>query len=144
MAATLVSVAKRVGVDVDRAGRFVLFGLIGAAGVGVDVAIVYLALAVDLQVLAANALGWGVAVTANFVGNYRYTYGRPDGSRVLMYARYVVARGGTFVIRAILVLLLVDHVGAGGFEASLAGIAVAALAGFALAETVVFGGVSDE
>jgi putative flippase GtrA len=137
----LVRTANR-HVDIDRLGRFVRFGVVGAIGVGVDAAVLALAFELGAAVLVANFLAWLVAVTSNFTGNYVFTYDRPDGSLARLYGSYLWARGGTFCVRAVLVLVLVE-MGAAAFPASLAGIAVATVFGF-LAVEWIFDGGRDE
>jgi putative flippase GtrA len=139
---SLVSVASAV--DEGRVRRFALFGAVGASGVVVDLLVVVALLGAGAGVLVANAAAWIVAASTNFVGNYLFTYRRPEGSIPAYYARYVTSRGATFCLRGVAVLIFVSHFGFADVEASLVGVFAAALSGFAFIETVVFGGENGE
>lgn len=147
-AAALVRTADR-HVDVDRVRRLVGFGLVGASGIVVDGGLVALWTAAGVHYLLANAAGYGTAVTWNFLLNYRYVWGRPEGSLLGMYRDYLAADVVLFWVRIGVVVGLVELVGvpdvdvldvtvAGEVLASLAGIGVVAAATFWVAENHVF------
>ena len=83
-----------------RAGRLVSFCGVGGVGMIVDLTITF-ALLGHLPPLAANAVGWSVAVTHNFAGNWWVTFGQPDGSLPRQYAAYVGFHALTFGVRAV-------------------------------------------
>lgn len=147
-AAALVRTADR-HVDVDRLRRLVGFGLVGASGIVVDGGLVALWTAAGVHYLLANAAGYGTAVTWNFLLNYRYVWGRPEGPLLEMYRDYLAADAVLFAVRVGVVVGLVELVGvpdvdvldvtvAGEVLASLVGIGVVAAATFWVAENHVF------
>jgi dolichol-phosphate mannosyltransferase len=121
-------------------GRFLSFGAVGVTGVVIDLTVLTLLLDTGVDLLLANAAGWMVAVTMNFGGNYVVTYDRPAGPVHRLYGRYVATRGVTFGLLTLMVLVLGAVCSVSGMIASVAGLTASVWAGFALAETAVFGG----
>ena len=84
----------------ERVVRFAEFCGVGASGVVVDLAVTTSSLNVT-HYLLANALGFLVAVTWNFAGNWLFVFDRPEGSIPHQYASYVLLHTATFGVRAV-------------------------------------------
>lgn len=140
MIETLVARSPLEGrIEPDRARRAIVFAMIGTSGIVVDGGLTALALSVGVWYLVANVAGYVVAVTWNFILNYRVTWGKPDGSVWSMYVQYLSADLGLFAVRIAIVGGLVELLGWSELAASLVGIVTVAAATFWVAETVVFG-----
>jgi len=130
-------------VDPARAARFVMFCAVGATGAAVDIGLTLgLIHATTVHYLLANTAGFVAAVTWNFVGNWLYTYDRPDGRLWRQYLSYVGLHGATFGVRALVVAAGVEMAGASATVASLVGLAVAAALNFGGTEAI-FGGAGE-
>lgn len=125
-----------------RLGRLVSFCGVGGVGMVIDLAITF-ALLGRLSPVAANAVGWSVAVTHNFAGNWYVTFDRPDGSLPRQYAAYVGFHALTFGVRAIVLSSLLATTGATPSVASVVGIAAAAVVNFLASERIFAGEVVD-
>jgi FkbM family methyltransferase len=95
----------------------------------VDLAITTTALA-TVHYLLANLLGFAVAVTFNFAGNWLFVFKRPDGSISRQYASYVLLHGATFVVRAVVLTALIEIAGVPVVAATVVGVGVAAVANY--------------
>lgn len=126
--------------DAESIKRVILFSLVGASGIVVDGSLTALALAVDVWYLAANGIGYVVAVSSNFALNYWITWGRPSGSVWRMFTQYLSADIGLFAVRVGIVSALVELADWPPLAASLVGIIVVAAATFFIADEVVFDG----
>jgi len=122
-----------------RVRRGLKWGSVGAVGMAIDLAIT-LSLLGAVHVAAANAAGWAIAVTCNFVGNWLWTYQRPDGSLPRQYASYVGLHGLSLGAR-VAVVIGVATVG-GGVTATAAGIAAAAVLNF-VGNEAIFDGAGE-
>jgi putative flippase GtrA len=128
-----------LGVDVATLKRFVGYGLVGATGIGVDLAVVQGTRLLGAHWLLAVALAYQTAMTWNFA----------------LQRRYFAVDVGAFGVRAAVVWATIDlsnpwdampYVPAPidpAVPASLLGIACAVVVGFAGAETLVFGEVRE-
>lgn len=124
-------------VEPPRLVRFLEYLAVGASGAVFDVAITAATLG-TVHYLLANAAGFFVANTWNFVLNHRITFDSPDGSIVRQYPAYLAWHAATFAIRAAVLTVLVEGAGAPVLVASVVGIGAAAIANFAGSE-VIFG-----
>lgn len=124
-----------------RLGRLVSFVSVGGVGMLIDLTITFTLLS-HLPVLAANAAGWIVAVSHNFLGNWWVTFGRPDGHRGRQYLGYVSAHAVTFGARAVVVASVLAATAVPATLATLAGVGVAACINFVAAERI-FAGLDD-
>lgn len=124
----------------QRAVRFVEFCGVGATGVVVDLAVTTTALDVT-HYLLANALGFLVAVTWNFAGNWLFVFGRPEGSLTHQYASYVLLHTATFGVRAIVLMTLIEAGGVPVLPATAVGIAAAAVANYLGTERILEDGL---
>jgi FkbM family methyltransferase len=131
-----MSVADRL--RAYRLGRLLSFLSVGAVGVAVDLAITF-ALLSSLSPLVANAVGWSVAVTHNFAGNWWLTFGQPDGSLPRQYGTYVGAHALTFGVRAVVLSGILAASALPATVATLGGVAAAAGVNFLVSERI-FGG----
>jgi FkbM family methyltransferase len=118
-----------ISIDRDRAIRFAEFMAVGGLGAVIDIVATTSTLAVT-HYLIANLTGFVLAVSFNFTGNWYVTFDQPAGSRVWQYLSYVGLHSTTFALRAAVIAALVEIAGAPVLAASLAGIAVAAIANF--------------
>lgn len=125
----------------ERGRRFVEFLGVGATGAVLDVATTATALG-QVHYLLANGLGFLLAVSWNFAGNWFVTFDRPEGSIPWQYASYVGLHSATFGVRAVVIALLVEHTPTPVMVATFVGIGAAAIANF-LASEEIFDG-SDE
>ena len=121
-----------------RLGRFLSFMSVGGVGMVVDLAVTF-ALLGRLSPLAANAVGWSVAVTHNFAGNWWLTFGQPDGSLPRQYGTYVGAHALTFGVRAVVLSGILAASALPATVATLGGVAAAAGVNFLVSERI-FGG----
>jgi FkbM family methyltransferase len=112
-----------------RSGRLALWIAVGATGAVIDLSIT-VALLGNIHYLAANAVGFAVAVSSNFCLNYMLTYGRPGGQTVHQYLSYVGLSFTTFTVRALAIATGVEVVGLGVLPASMLGIGLAASLNF--------------
>jgi FkbM family methyltransferase len=133
-----MSVADRL--RAYRLGRLLSFLSVGAVGVAVDLAITF-ALLSSLSPLVANAVGWSVAVTHNFAGNWWVTFGQPDGSLPRQYGAYVGAHALTFGVRAVVLSGILAATALPATVATLGGVAVAAGVNFLVSERIFAGDV---
>jgi len=117
--------------------RMVVWGWVGASGAVVDVIAVTLAL-FETGLIAANVVGWLIAVGWNFSLNYLVAWQRPEGSVALMLVQYLSVDIGRFGFRAVVVLVLAQHLGVPGVPATVLGIIAAAVVGFAAHDRLVF------
>ena len=143
-----------LGVDVATLKRFVGYGLVGATGIGVDLAVVQGTRLLGAHWLLAVALAYQTAMTWNFALQRRFVW-HSTGSVVREYIRYFAVDVGAFGVRAAVVWATIDlsnpwdampYVPAPidpAVPASLLGIACAVVVGFAGAETLVFGEVRE-
>ncbi|MFY4814520.1 GtrA family protein [Haloarcula sp. AONF1] len=122
----------------EKIKKAILFGGVGATGIAVDAGIMALALEIGVWYMAANGLGYIVAVTSNFSLNYWITWDRPSGSVWRMFGQYLSADIGLFAVRVVIVGALVELAAWPALAASLVGILVVAAATFVVADQVVF------
>lgn len=115
--------------------RFVQFLTVGAVGMVIDLSITTTALG-TVHYILANALGWSVAVSSNFLGNWWITFDRPDGSLGRQYVEYVSIHAATFGLRVGVIVALVEIVGAPILVATLVGVGTAAVANYLGAEQI--------
>lgn len=139
-----------LGVSTPRLKRMVGYGAVGATGIGVDLTIVQALRMVGIHYLLTIAVAYHVAMTWNFAWQRRYVF-RATGNVVRQYIRYLIVDVSAFVVRAVTVWALVDWTTpldalpyipqpiAPAVPASLLGIGLAFLVGFAGTETLVFG-----
>jgi FkbM family methyltransferase len=129
-------------IDPERAVRLTEFLVVGAVGVVIDLSVT-LSLLGSVHYTVANAAGFVVAVTSNFIGNWLWTFDRPDGSLPHQYFSYVGLHAVTFGLRVAVVIALVESVLAmPPAVATGAGIVVAAIANFLGTERI-FDGVDE-
>lgn len=119
----------------DRVGRLVVWGVVGGIGAVIDLGVTFALLDV-MHVLAANAIGFSVAVTVNFTGNWTVTYQRPDGHIGRQYASYVGLHLGTFALRAVALTGAIIGLGAPDTVATVIGVGVASVANFVGTESI--------
>jgi len=124
----------------ERGTRFVEFLGVGATGVVVDLAITTSALTMT-HYLLANLLGFLVAVTWNFGGNWYFVFDKPEGPIIKQYASYVGLHGATFGLRAVVLAALVEGAGAPIMLATVVGIGAAAVANYLGTERILEDGV---
>jgi len=121
--------ARLTSIAGERPIRFLEFAAVGATGMVVDLAITTTAL--DLtHYLAANLLGFIVAVSWNFAGNWLFVFDRPDGSLVWQYSSYVALHAVTFLIRAVVLTGLIEAGGVAPLPATVVGVGAAAVANY--------------
>lgn len=121
--------------------QFVQFATVGFAGLGVDIAVVYLARG-SIGVYAAGLLSFVFAVTVTFALNRAWTFaGQGEGSLLVQWARFVAANSfglvlnrGTFFLLVALVPLCEQHPVFAIFAGVLAGMFV----NFSLSRRLVF------
>lgn len=92
--------------------QFVRFGVVGASGYVVNLAIFALAvhaLAIDYRVAAV--LAFLVSVGNNFWWNRRWTFAAHDGHAGFQAARFLVVSVGAFLVSYLVLLLLVESAG---------------------------------
>jgi putative flippase GtrA len=92
--------------------QFVRFGVVGASGYVVNLAIFAFAvhvLSVDYKVAAV--LAFLVSVANNFWWNRHWTFGARDGHAGFQAARFLLVSAGAFAISYMLLLLLVEVAG---------------------------------
>jgi FkbM family methyltransferase len=109
--------------------RFVEYSIVGATGMVVDVGVTT-ALLASTHYLAANLAGFLIAVSWNFIGNWVWVFDRPDGSIGWQYGSYVALHTVTFGLRALVLVGLIELLGLPLAVATVAGVAVAAVANF--------------
>jgi FkbM family methyltransferase len=124
----------------DRAVRFVEFCGVGATGTVVDLVVTTTALATT-HYLLANTLGFLVAVSWNFAGNWWFTFERPDGAIPRQYASYVGLHAVTFGLRAVVLTVLIEAAGMPVLAATLVGVGVAAIANYLGTERILQDGI---
>lgn len=122
-------------VDTDvlptRLVRLLEYALVGASGVPVDMAMVWLLIdQVGTHHLLAQPGAWLVAMSWNFALNWWVTFDQPDGSLWRQYLSYGTVQAGALGVRIVTVAILVDALGAPVVPASLAGILLPAVLGF--------------
>jgi len=126
-------------IDPSRAIRLFEFLAVGTSGAVVDLATTTALLGTS-HYLLANTVGFLLAVSWNFAGNWWLTYDRPKGSLPRQYASYVSLHGITFGVRAIAVAGLVEGAGLSALVATVAGIGVATIANFLGTERILLSG----
>jgi len=141
-----MSVVEHVpGTNIDwaRMLRLGQYGLVGASGIPVDMAVVWVAFSVvGSHYLVAQVAAFAVAVTWNFALNYHWTFNAPDGSLPRQYLGYVGIQSAALGARVGIVFVLVDIFSAPVLPASLGGIIVPSVLGY-LASERVFGVIGD-
>jgi FkbM family methyltransferase len=125
-------------VQTPRLTRMVKFVAVGSVGAVIDI-LLTVGLLSQTHYLIANAAGFVVAVSFNFVGNWSFTYNRPDGSLPKQYVSYVALHSATFGLRAVTITALVELAGAPATAATLVGIGLAAATNFLGVETLLGG-----
>lgn len=131
-----MSVVERL--RTPRSERFIRFLSVGMVGMLVDLAITF-ALLPHTHYLAANAAGFLVAVSHNFIGNWWVTYRRPEGSLAWQYMSYVGLHSATFAGRAVALTAAIEAAGAPTGVGTAIGVGVAAVLNFAGSETIFSG-----
>lgn len=124
----------------ERVVRFIEFCGVGASGVVVDLAVTTTALNVT-HYLLANVMGFLVAVTWNFAGNWLFVFDRPEGSIPRQYASYVLLHTATFGVRAAVLTALIEAGGVPVLPATTVGIAAAAVANYLGTERILEDGL---
>jgi dolichol-phosphate mannosyltransferase len=92
--------------------QFVRYGVVGASGYVVNLAIFALAvhaLSVDYKVAAV--LAFLVSVANNFWWNRHWTFGAGDGHAGFQAARFLIVSAGAFAVSYLLLVLLVEVAG---------------------------------
>jgi len=124
----------------QRGVRFIEFLGVGATGVVIDLAVTTTALSY-VHYLLANSLGFAIAVTWNFGGNWYFVFNRPDGSILKQYGSYVGLHAATFGFRAVALALLIELMGTPVLVATVVGIGVAAVANYLGTERILEDGL---
>ncbi len=126
--------------------QFARFGTVGLAGFAVDVATVYLSMAM-LGIHVSGLLAYGTAVTTTWALNRAWTFaGQGSGSLGRQWLLFVAANSAGFVLNRGTFFLLVATVPLCARHpvlAILAGVAAGMLANFNLSRTLVFRGQRD-
>lgn len=125
-------------INPQRARQVIQFCAIGATGALLDVLVTVTMLG-QTHYLLANALGFTLAVSFNFAGNYYVTFNEPEGHLVWQYTSYVGLHSGTFAVRALVVAALVETSGVPAGPASAVGIVAASVVNYLGSERI-FGG----
>ena len=99
--------------------QFLRFGVVGAGGFVVDVAVLYLMLHLGLGLYSARLVSFLTAATATWVGNRLFTFPTKQPRRRKLageWARYVTGMGlgglanyGTYALLVTLSVLFRDH-----------------------------------
>jgi len=143
--------SSALGVSTARLKRMVGYGAVGATGIVVDLSIVQLLRTIGVHYLLTIALSYQVAMTWNFWWQRRYVFKATEGSIIRQYIRYFWVDVSAFIVRAGVVWAMIDWTSPldalpyipdpvkPAVPASLLGIGLAFLIGFAGADTLVFG-----
>lgn len=134
-------VCEVLGLDPQRTRRAMGFCVVGASGAVIDL-VVTLSLLEAVHYLLANALGFVLAVSWNFTGNWVFVFDRPDGRVSQQYLSYVGLHSVTFGLRAAVVVGLVETTPTPAAIATVIGIGVAAITNF-LGTEQIFDGVGE-
>jgi len=111
--------------------RFARFGLVGAMGVAVNSAVLFVAHGVvGLPLLVASPLAVEIAILHNFIWNERWTFGARVFSLRRLAKFNLTSLGGLLIASAVLYSLVV-YLGVHYLLANLAGIALATAWNFA-------------
>lgn len=122
-------------VEPSRAVRFLEYLAVGATGAVLDVAVTASLLA-SVHYLLANGAGFLLANTWNFLLNRRITFGDQDGTARRQYPAYLAWHSTTFLVRAAVIVALVESVSVSPLVASVVGIGAASIANFLGAELI--------
>jgi len=134
--------AVPTSVDISRIWRLLQYGAVGASGIPVDMAVVWLAFdGIGAHYLVAQVVAFAVAVSWNFSLNWLWTFDQPDGSLLRQFIGYVGIQLGALAARVGVVFALVELGGVPVLVASFIGIVLPALLGY-LASERVFGVLS--
>ncbi len=92
--------------------QFVRFGVVGASGYVVNLAVFTLAVhPLGVQYRLAAVLAFLVSVTNNFWWNRHWTFGARDGHAGFQAARFFVVSGLAFLFSLLVLVLLVEWAG---------------------------------
>ena len=110
--------------------KMVRFGLVGIVSTIIDVAVFAAAVALGTPALAANLLGWLVAVSFSYFANSRWSFERDPGLGDARSALRFVTLGAliTLGVSSVVIVSLAPMIGV--MPAKLAGIALAAVINF--------------
>jgi len=143
--------ADLLSVNVSKLRRMVGYGAVGATGIVVDLSIVEGLSLLGIHHLLAVLVAYQTAMTWNFAWQRRLVYQATGGDVIRQYIRYFFVDVSAFIVRVGAVVAFVDL--SDPFQAlpyipqpidpavpaSLVGIILAFLIGFAGTDTVVFG-----
>lgn len=120
--------------------RWCKFSLVGAIGIGVQLAALAVLTAAGVHYLLATALAVEMAVLHNFAWHQNFTWSdRGAGALAGRLARFHLANGAISLVGNLaLMRLLVGHFGLPPLPANLLSIAVCSLANFLAADRLVF------
>ena len=123
-----------------RIGRFLSAGL---AGFVVQIAVLAMLIALDVQYLVATALAVELAIVVNFLWHERWTWqdrpARNDRERWLRLVRYNAMTGVTSIVGSLVVTgLLVESLSMSPVVANIISVVALGALNFAGAETLVF------
>jgi putative flippase GtrA len=88
--------------------RFVLFNVVGAAGIGVQLgALWFLTSVLHLHYLAATSVAVGVAIVHNFLWHRRWTWAdrAEPGGAIAQFLRFVAANGAVSFAGNLMVMM---------------------------------------
>jgi len=143
--------SSALGISTGRLKRMVGYGAVGATGIVVDLLIVQVLRVAGLHYLLTIAISYQAAMTWNFHWQRRYVFHATKGNIIRQYIRYFWVDVSAFFVRAATVWALVDWTSPldalpyipapikPAVPASLFGIILAFLIGFAGTDTFVFG-----
>jgi dolichol-phosphate mannosyltransferase len=118
-------------------GQILRFYVVGASGVLVNLALLWLLTEAGLWYIASAVIAIAVSVTTNFIGNKYWTF--KSGSSILtQYINFWLASLAGMAIQLSILSILVELVKVWYFISAIIAIAIASLSNFILTKKFVF------
>lgn len=118
------------------------YGIVGLGNSVVGLALIYLAKAVGIGDVAANAIGYGVGLTFSFVVNKRWTFGY-IGSHVRSFVRFCLIIAIAYFANLGVVITSIDRIGLNGYLSQALGVPIYTLIGYLGCRFYVFAGDNE-
>lgn len=118
-------------------GSLIRYGLVGLCNSLVGLMIIYMAKALGIGDVAANAIGYGVGLVFSFVVNKRWTFGY-IGSHASSFVRFCLIIAMAYFANLGVVMTSIDGFGLNGYLSQALGVPIYTLIGYVGCRLYVF------
>lgn len=111
--------------------KFIKFGIVGASGILIDLAVTYIFLEKGkFQKYIANSLGFIAATISNYLLNQAWTFNSHEGAQLYQFGKFFIIAVVGLAISNLIIFVLNDNLKLNFYRSKIFAIAVVALWNF--------------